>query len=132
VHVIDDDTGIELIEKDWEMRVRWWTREGYDSRIDGVTLVFRDPTWHSPTGGHDIEFTAKGVRRILETKQEDGRVIKMGQMYCMEIPTKDFDERFAAYVGRDKEKLQQLKEYMTEIILFYLGTKVPDRVVKFV
>jgi hypothetical protein len=124
-HLIDDETGIEFLEKDVEVRIGHFTREGWDSRTSGVVFVFRDPRWKG-----SIEFPAMGLGRIGETKWSDGTVTRFDQIYGFSIQAKVFDERFGAYTNGDPAELAKVKRLVTEAIIVYLG-KTPDKEVLF-
>jgi hypothetical protein len=129
-HVIDDDTGIELIEKDWEETAELWVLEGIDHRRYGFTFIFRDPKWIAPDGGHDIEFRVKGLERMYESKRPDGTVVQLLEIYGVQISREEFAKRFSLYAKGDPRKIHDLEDFLTQAILFYLG-KTQDKTVTF-
>jgi hypothetical protein len=129
-HIIDDDSRIEFLEKNARERVQRWTEEGWESRTSGVTFIFRDPAWSRPDGTRDVEFTAKGLARIGETKYSDGNTVRFTQLYGIEIRGDEFDNCFRQYTGGDKMKFEHVREFVTQAILTYLGN-VPDKTVTF-
>jgi hypothetical protein len=128
---MDDDTGIEVFEKDGDERVKDWTRTGEDSRQWGVTFVFKDPTWKAPSGGHSVEFGAIGVARTTEEIGKlTGRPVR-GTIICgFNIPHDEFARSFEAYTQGDDARLEHIRQFVRMALLASLA-RVPNPVVTY-
>jgi hypothetical protein len=128
-HLIDEESGIEFLEKNVQERVKRFIREGWDTRATSVTFVVRGATRPGAGGSGDIEFPAKGLTRAAETKYADGNTVRYAQLYGFEIPYKEFLKSFSQYVGSDPNRLEQVKKFVTEAILTYLGNVQDKKVI---
>jgi hypothetical protein len=128
---MDDDTGIEFFEKNLRERVKQWIREGEDSRLWGITFVFRDPDWTAANGSHEVEFPATSRSRKVETKDRTtARVYRTDRIYGFDIPTREFDQKFDEYTNGSAAKLDEVRNFVRAAVLHYLGKK-EDKVVNF-
>jgi hypothetical protein len=124
-HLVDCDTGIEIIEKGWEYRQKILTMSGEDLD-ESFTFILRDPRYKGPLGQTDIEFTAARLGRTEESTIYMDRVIQIQIWYGFAIDTGDFNARFSHYAGGDEEKLASLREYVRGALLYYLdGVRGP-------
>jgi primosomal protein N'' len=129
-HIVDEDSGAELDEKDWEARHRRWVTRGEDL-CERIVFVFRDPAWAGADRRSEIEFAARGLSRERETTHRNGQVFPYAEWYGFAIDARDFERRFRAYAVGDPERLARVRALVEAMVLFYIG-RVEDPVVRFV
>jgi hypothetical protein len=124
--VVDEDTGIEVIEKNWKARVRTWEMSGEDM-LPTITFIFRDPRCEESDRPTEIEFETK---RLWQRYELVGRFFAAEGWYGLEIDSRQFESRFRRYAGGNAEKLAELRPYITDALLLHLHFR-KDRVVRF-